>query len=305
MVVFLLNAWHAHCFPVNRKDFFLAYNSSHFADIGAFGLPAGALVMDLGSQDVQIGTTAELDQLNAFIKQNPLHLQLPASLEARAIFERAGYRYWCVDVDNRPETIYVDLNQYVFPPEFKNRMDFVANCGTTEHLANPISALALMHSMAKKGGILFHDVPVRGYDNHALVNLTPRFWDLMIAVNSYDVLTAEIRTCSENDLDRCFVHGAYESYIKGSDISHSHAMIRLVLRKTTENVFIPPYDVDVSVFDFSSDAKIIKGALYPFMKTGAMSEEEIDQTIKNVVRSPQNKIVNIIKNKLFGKAVVK
>src|SRR4051812_43925438 len=175
----------------------MGYNWSMFAAMRDLNLAHGGRVMDLGAQDNYISHAGEIVEINKFIAQQSGRLldekmPLPKNLEAREIFERAGYKHFQCDVEKRPKTIYIDLSKLVFPSEHRSTMDLVANLGTTEHLANPVGGFALMHYLTKPGGIMFHDVPLFGMGNHGLTNPTPKFWHLLAELNGYEVIEATI-----------------------------------------------------------------------------------------------------------------
>jgi len=77
-----------------------------FLEIGRLNLKSNR-VLDVGAQDVVIGSRSELDSLNEFIGQkgsrNFLSIDtFPKTLAAKEVYERAGYAYTNIDVDERP-----------------------------------------------------------------------------------------------------------------------------------------------------------------------------------------------------------
>jgi hypothetical protein len=91
-----------------------------FEEIGNLELPSKE-VLDVGAQDVSIGSHAEFDQLNRFIRRhNPdgellRTSQFPTMIEAREVYTKAGFSYTCIDVDERPGTLRVDLARFEIP----------------------------------------------------------------------------------------------------------------------------------------------------------------------------------------------
>jgi len=155
--------------------------------------------MDLGSQDVTIFDDSDLQQLldlvcrlgdGAHRLRQVCQSSFPAIVTAREVFTAAGFDYSCCDVDQRPGTEYIDFNTMSFDSVQYGEFDLVMNAGTTEHLSNPVPAFFLMHSLCRTGGLLFHEVPLSGWFNHGLINLTPKFWHTLTWANSYEVLTA-------------------------------------------------------------------------------------------------------------------
>lgn len=155
-----------------------------FAEIDSLKLP-NRLVLDIGAQDVTISSANELLTLNQFISSNnpsgqPLQIDtFPAVMEARDVYVRAGFSYTCVDVDERPGTLRVDLARFEIPRP-RGVYGLVVNVGTTEHLSSPAATFALIHEMCAVGGFMYHDVPLFGLGNHGLMNPTPKFWHAMI-----------------------------------------------------------------------------------------------------------------------------
>jgi len=258
----------------------MGYTSSTFLDVKRCGIPAGGRVFDIGSQDTHLSSAGDLHAVNQFVGREAFTEVHPEPMPARAVYEKAGYTYYCSDVDKRPGTIYVDLNQYVFPEEYKGTMDVVTNCGTSEHLLNPLGLFAFMHYLAKPGAILFHDVPISGFANHGLCNLTPKFWHFLQIANAYQLLTAKIRRCDEELVPGNY-YGDHLSNIQRADTLRDHAMIRFVVRKVRDRFFIPPWDVDAAAELRFKDATatIIRASLSLFQRTGVASQKDIDECV--------------------------
>ena len=255
-----------------------------FEAIGTLNLPSGSHVIDIGSQDICIGSAPDLDRLNRFItahggigfETDPL----PSKLEAKDVYARSGYSYLRIDVDGRPDTAYVDLAKLMFPLDLKSSADIVVNAGTTEHLANPIGAFALMHFLVKPGGVLFHDVPLFGFGNHGLNNPTPKFWHALIWMNSYELICSRLCKIAEASCDPGNFYHAYLSYMEGlenvRDVSY---LIRVVVRKTQARTFIPPYDAVLPESEDGDEARLVLGSLYPFVCTGSITANEAIQGV--------------------------
>jgi hypothetical protein len=235
---------------------------------------------------VTVPSNSELDQLNRFIKlHNPGGSLLkydvfPCIVEAKEVFTKAGFDYTCIDVDERPGTIRIDLAKFEIPRP-RGRFGLVVNVGTTEHLASPAAAFALMHEMCTEGGVIFNDVPLFGFGNHGLINTTAKFWHALIWMNSYKVLNIRTRKVNELTHDRGNFFHDYLDYIEGlRDIQQISYMINAVLKKQTVNPFIVPFDAIFPNSDSGrSLARLIYGSFYPFMKTGAYSADEVTKGI--------------------------
>src|SRR5262249_8591813 len=123
--------------------------------LSELGLAPASKILDLGSQDLYLSTPDSLAHVNAFIVPNagsPFEgVELPAVIPTSEMWTRAKFSYQCVDIDERPGTVRVDLQSLEFPKALKGSFDLVVNAGTTEHLANPTGGLAFAHFACRKG----------------------------------------------------------------------------------------------------------------------------------------------------------
>ncbi len=267
----------------------MGYSPEMFLDVLSLGLPPGSKIIDLGSQDTTIGDAGQLEQVNTFIRayapENVFKIKditFPYTIEGKGIYNRAGWLYFRSDVDERPDTLYVDLSSLIFPLEFKGQFDLVVNVGTTEHLANPVGAFFLMHMLAKENGYFYHDVPMFGWGNHGLCNLTPKFWNNLTWTNRYVIVSASIRHFDETSVDRGNFYHDYMGWIRGLEgVRGISYMFRCILKKTLPYSFIPPYDAVLPQSDGSKEAKLIIGSLWPFVMTGAITREETMATVND------------------------
>jgi len=100
-------------------------------------------------------------------------------------------------------------------PRPREEFDLVVNVGTTEHLANPVAAFALMHELCAEGGIIYNDVPLFGFGNHGLMNPTPKYWHALIWMNRYATESVRTRSIDESAVDRGNLYHDYLSYMEG------------------------------------------------------------------------------------------
>lgn len=259
----------------------MGYAPTMFDEIGKLPLPSRE-ILDVGAQDVTISSAAELEQLNRFVEQHnpggePLRVsQFPVTIEAREVYTKAGFTYTCIDVDERPGTLRVDLARFEIPRP-RGKYGLVVNVGTTEHLASPAATFAIMHEMCAEGGMLYHDVPLFGLGNHGLMNPTPKFWHALIWMNGYAVQSIRTRHCDESGMDGGNFFHDYLDYMESlgaiKGISH---LITVVLRKDSNWPFVVPYD---AVFGDDAEGKalasLLIGSYHPFVATGAYSENEV------------------------------
>ena len=272
----------------------------------------GAKVLDLGSQDIVFNSNAELIEVNKFIARGrgvPIAIDaFPKILPVAAIWREAGYEHHCIDVDDRPGTIRVDLQGCQYPSALKYGFDLVVNAGTTEHLANPAGGLAFAHYACRKGGVIAHDVPLFGYMNHALVNPTPKFWTILRFMNGYEVLSADARSVDDVEGDMNF-YGDHLDYINGlKDARNITWMISIAFRKSGYSAFVPPMDAVLPDSDGSLEAKLIAASILPLVASGAWTEKEAEQAINSISNSRKGRsfpvrfaahVVSAIKSRLL------
>ncbi len=246
-------------------------------------------LMDIGSQDVFAHAEASRKQLFELTERlggSPGKLPDEPVFPARQFFEACGVEYWCVDIDERPRTLWVDLNTGKFPWRLRGTFDVVCNAGTTEHVANPVMALFAIHQLAKKGGVLFHDVPMNGFGNHSFLNYTPKFWHAMIWMNRYEVLLTRVRGVNENEVDINNFRPEYlMNYFEGLDATKdTSAILQIAFRKTSDFVFRPPLDMwpGMSVPQFKACAE---GAMGLYASTGVVSRREVRSSVAELVTS--------------------
>ncbi len=266
----------------------MGYSVEMFLEIGRLNLKSNR-VLDVGAQDVSIGSQSELDSLNGFIGQkgskNFLAIDtFPKTLEAKEVYERAGYAYTNIDVDERPGTLRVDLARFEIPRP-REEFDLVVNVGTTEHLANPVAAFALMHELCAEGGIIYHDVPLFGFGNHGLMNPTPKYWHALIWMNRYTPVITKVRSIDESAVDRGNLYHDYLSYMEGlSEARDITYLIRAILRKSSDTIFVVPYDAVFPEDDGLSLARLLAGSYRPFLATAAYDEVEVLQSINSFLK---------------------
>lgn len=103
-----------------------------------------------------------------------------------------GFKYTALDIFHATNTILFDLNVHEPGPELEGKFDLVMNLGTTEHVFNQLRAFQSLHALTKLGGILYHDLPMAGYMNHALFRYDPLFFRTLVEANPYEVLLEQI-----------------------------------------------------------------------------------------------------------------
>lgn len=97
----------------------------------------------------------------------------------------AGFRYTALDIFKAPNTILFDLNRHAPGPKLEKRYDLVMNFGTTEHVFNQYNAFRTIHQLTKVNGIMYHDLPLAGFLNHAFFRYDPLLFTMLATANKY------------------------------------------------------------------------------------------------------------------------
>ncbi len=256
-------------------------------------------VFDLGSQDVMIMNDGDARQLASFVASfggdsadfltRIIGNSFPKMLTARDVFVAANFDYLCCDVDRRPGTVYVDFNTLQFDRSLYGKFDLVMNAGTTEHLPNPVAALFLMHQLCRPGGMLFNEVPMAGWFNHGLNNLTPKFWHTLRWMNSYDVLSAQTKVVPDASLDDGNFGGPHLSFIENlASLGGASASIEIVFLKRAARGFVPPFDAVIPTDDGGkATADLVWGSLIPFAACGALTADDAAQATNDFLAMQQ------------------
>lgn len=169
---------------------------------------------------------------------------------ARDFYQWLGYEYACVDIDDSPHSLPLDLNFDAAPPRARGRYDLVTNFGTTEHVANQLNAFRIIHDLTAPGGVMIHDVPTHGMPNHGLVNYNPKFFWMLARSNRYDWLLFHMnRVGPDYELPEN-IRAALAAYDgignSGETVTYrtTDAQLLVVFKKSVDMPFVPPLDVD-------------------------------------------------------------
>ena len=126
-----------------------------------------------------------------YVKRNIV----PKTKLTKDYFNSIGINCISVDIRDRNASIILDLREPV-DKEWKNKFDIITNCGTTEHV-HPIEgqyqAFKNIHFCCKKGGIMFHFVPVanESFKNHSPFYYKDNFFETLAELNNYEVINLE------------------------------------------------------------------------------------------------------------------
>ena len=88
-----------------------------------------------------------------------------------------------------PFAVPLDLNLSGLPEAHIGRYDIVTNHGTSEHILNQWNVFKVVHDAAKRGGLMFHAVPMACDFEHGLVSYNPKFFWGLAETNGYDILS--------------------------------------------------------------------------------------------------------------------
>lgn len=254
----------------------MGFPAEALAKMHALGIRPGALLGDCGSQDF---AATEMPRVNAALVS---HFGVAGDepeviTPAAVIFKKAGFDYKCFDVDYRDGTEYTDFHSFAFDRSLYGRFDVTFNSGTSEHLIAPHGLMFFMHHATKVGGLMWHMVPVFGYGNHGLNNLTPKFWHQLAAYNGYEIVHAEILRSDEGQIDPSNFYGEHLNFFDGLKgmLGHS-AMAFVVFRKIIDRCFIPPFDIDDPSPSLQTE-KLMRDALEPFVLADSLTYEEVSR----------------------------
>lgn len=199
----------------------------------------------------------EFDIGSDIILQEPLATQLAhgklEQLNPMAPFSRdfwlwLGWEYSAIDIDGSPGSIPLDLNTDSIPENAIGKFHLVTNFGTTEHVANQMNAMKVIHELTALNGYMIHELPAQGYFNHGLVNYNYKFFWMLARSNGYRIEYADYVDSNENyDLPQNIIDfvGTYNPRPHHSitRARSSDGAILVVMQKVFDIDYVPPLDV--------------------------------------------------------------
>lgn len=212
------------------------------------------------------------------------------------LLKMAGFQYTALDIFNAPDTILFDLNRHAPGPKLKERFDLVMNFGTTEHVFNQFNAFRTIHQLTKVNGLMYHDLPMAGYFNHAFFRYDPLFFNMLSAENGYEVISLRFSVGESKPIS---------VDLRSSGLSIDSIVdvgIEAILRKTRDAVFRVPLEQstsialepmredvadNINVIDIDQDTRLIQYSLGP--------------GIQNRIRLVTSDFFQSISNRLSGK----
>ena len=225
-------------------------------------ISAGQKVIEIGAQQLNNNFLKATDEialisrlfgvavpsLPAPIGEGPDHLLDQAAPQARTFYRALGFDYSCVDIDNDPASVALDLNFESVPKALAGKFDLVTNFGTTEHVVNQLNAFKIIHDLAAPNAIMIHELPSHGEINHGLFAYQPKFFDLLARCNEYSTLFLDF---SWSDVAYGFSEDLEQHLSRFVDIKSrprygsSPSALTAVLRKNNDAAFVPPIDVSL------------------------------------------------------------
>jgi len=204
-------------------------------------LAPGLRVMELGSQVIvcHANQQAVLNLLQAFGLQ-PGAGELKTLAEgspARALYERLGMEYSCIDASGEYGGLKWDLNFDGCSPEHKGRYHLVTNHGTTEHLLNQFNAFRIAHDLTANGGLIMHALPFLSYVDHGYFCYQPNLFIDLARSNGYELLGMWINIDPKLNHLIPWERGL-EKHLRAGE---SDSLLLVLFRRTSEKDFSMPF----------------------------------------------------------------
>jgi hypothetical protein len=223
-------------------------------------LSSGQKVIEIGAQQLNnsfLKATHEIESLFRLfnvpvptlqtpIEGTPDHLLAASAPRAGPFYRSLGFDYSCIDIDNDPGSIALDLNCDAVPDSLTAKFNLITNFGTTEHVVNQLNAFKIIHDLAATGAIMLHELPAFGQTNHGFFGYQPKFFDRLARSNGYAVLILDF---SWSDVEYGLPDDIRNVLVQFVDTNNqpqygiSPSAVTAILRKTTAAPFVPPIDL--------------------------------------------------------------
>jgi hypothetical protein len=164
-------------------------------------LPQGASIVELGTQQLYCrNQKKEIASFIDFYANRSTDVPPSESIDPRIIKRIAnqgflgellslvGFKYLALDILDAERTRLFDLNIDEPGPDLRGRFDLVTNFGTTEHVLDQRRSLGTIHSLARPGGLIYHDLPMNGYLHHGYFCYTPLLFRDLGKSNQYETV---------------------------------------------------------------------------------------------------------------------
>jgi len=183
-----------------------------------------------------------------FLASGMQHLPEDAPF-ANEFYEHLGLKYACVDFDDSPHSIKMDLNFDSVSENHRGKYGLVTNFGTTEHAANQLNAFQIVHDFTAPDGVMIHILPFQGFTSHGFVSYSMQFFWMLCRSNLYRVIDVNLSAWEKVKIQEnvsSFVKShslIFENKDNIDDLEFQDMGIIIVLQKTHDIDFVPPIDV--------------------------------------------------------------
>jgi hypothetical protein len=230
-------------------------------------LPKRFAVADIGAQQLSNSVTADQRLLTALAKafeveeRRYIDVVSKSSLSgaehlpetapsAKELWEWLGCEYTAIDIDTSPHVVPLDLNFDNVPRHYRGQFALVMNLGTTEHIANQLQAMKVIHDLTKLHGIMIHNVPMQGYTNHGMINYNPKFFWMLARSCRYRWLDIRLSISQKSAQISPDIISELRRYDEaGADAATSlrttDTSLSLTLQKNDDISFVAPIDMHV------------------------------------------------------------
>ena len=224
-------------------------------------LPPQPRIAELGAQ--QLGNSIKLETLTHLLpgekistlqeiatlieNQNTNNFSQTA-LHASMLWKLWASEFLSIDLDGTPNALALDLNFDSVPRKHKNHYSLVTNFGTTEHIANQFQAMKVVHDLCEVGGIMIHNLPTQGYENHGLINYNLKFFWMLARENNYEWHHMGLRYDKPErppnpDVIAELQKNSHKSIQVKEPLRTRDVNLTVVLQKTLKRQFKPPIDM--------------------------------------------------------------
>lgn len=179
--------------------------------------------------------------------------QAPDAPYTRPFWEWLGcHPYMAIDYDGSPHSLALDLNFDDAPEAHRGRYDLVTNFGTTEHIANQVQAMKVIHDLVRPGGIMLHTVPSQGNADHGMVNYDPKFFWCLSAACRYHIHAMRfVVAAGDVPLRQNVFDFLSRDDAANADWLRQYRMVdgylHVVMEKREDIPFVPPIEVHAGV----------------------------------------------------------
>lgn len=230
----------------------------------------GNAVAELGSQQINNDIIANLNSIDhlaklfgvapfsetfdwtineqKYLESGMQHLPEDAPF-AQELYEHLGLKYICVDFDESPHSLKMDLNYDSVPKNHKGKYSLVTNFGTTEHAANQLNAFKIIHDFTTPNGVMLHTLPFQGFPSHGFLTYSMQFFWMLCRSNLYKVIDVNLTFWNSYKVpDNVFQFAKENSAIFAnkdhiSEQKFQDVGVIIVLQKQHDIEFVPPIDV--------------------------------------------------------------